>query len=141
MPRPWPRHKPNRQRPKANGHKLEAMAQDIRYPWVRVGEACGPGHCLGLARRRPRHKPNRKRLMAISLEPRPKILDIRGCAWGKPVGSRRPGNPRLINANSFYSHKNRPVTKLSSKCLPFCGKASGLDSGLLRRLCITLFFA
>ena len=23
--------------------KLEAMAQDIRYPWVRVGEACGLG--------------------------------------------------------------------------------------------------
>ena len=23
--------------------KLGAMAQDIRYPWVRVGEACGPG--------------------------------------------------------------------------------------------------
>ena len=20
----------------------QAMAQDIRYPWVRVGEACGP---------------------------------------------------------------------------------------------------
>ena len=28
---------------KANGHKLVAMAQDIRYPGVRVGEACGPG--------------------------------------------------------------------------------------------------
>ena len=27
---------------KANGHKLVAMAQDIRYPGVRVGEACGP---------------------------------------------------------------------------------------------------
>ena len=26
-----------------NGHKLGAMAQDIRYPGVRVGEACGPG--------------------------------------------------------------------------------------------------
>ena len=26
---------------KANGHKLVAMAQDIRYPGVRVGEACG----------------------------------------------------------------------------------------------------
>ena len=25
----------------ANGHKLVAMAQDIRYPGVRVGEACG----------------------------------------------------------------------------------------------------
>ena len=35
-----PRHKPNRQ---VNGHKLGAMAQDIRYPGVRVGEACGPG--------------------------------------------------------------------------------------------------
>ena len=34
-----PRHKPNRQ---VNGHKLGAMAQDIRYPGVRVGEACGP---------------------------------------------------------------------------------------------------
>ena len=41
MPAPWPRHKPNRQRPKANGHKLEAMAQDIRYLGVRVGEASG----------------------------------------------------------------------------------------------------
>ena len=29
MPGPWPRHKPNRQRPKAKGHKLGAMAQDI----------------------------------------------------------------------------------------------------------------
>ena len=28
---------------KANGHKLGAMAQDIRYPGVRVGEACGSG--------------------------------------------------------------------------------------------------
>ena len=27
----------------ANGHKLVAMAQDIRYPWLRVGEACRPG--------------------------------------------------------------------------------------------------
>ena len=36
-----PRHQPDRQR--ANGHKLEAMAQDIRYLGVRVGEACGPG--------------------------------------------------------------------------------------------------
>ena len=36
-----PRHKPDCQ--KANGHKLGAMAQDIRYPGVRVGEACGPG--------------------------------------------------------------------------------------------------
>ena len=36
------RHKPDR--PKINGHKLlGAMAQDIRYPWVRVGEACGLG--------------------------------------------------------------------------------------------------
>ena len=26
----------------ANGHKLGAMVQDIRYPGVRVGEACGP---------------------------------------------------------------------------------------------------
>ena len=42
IPEPWPRHKPNRQRPKANGHMLEAMAQDIRYPGVRVGEAGGP---------------------------------------------------------------------------------------------------
>ena len=41
IPEPWPRHKPNRQ--KANGHKHGAMAQDIRYPGVRVGEACGPG--------------------------------------------------------------------------------------------------
>ena len=24
----------------------QAMAQDIRYPWVRVGEACGPGVAL-----------------------------------------------------------------------------------------------
>ena len=31
-------------------------------------------------------------------KPWPKILDIRGCAWGKPVGSRRPGNPRLGDA-------------------------------------------
>ena len=36
-----PKHKPDCQ--KANGHKLGAMAQDIRYPGVRVGEACGPG--------------------------------------------------------------------------------------------------
>ena len=35
-----PRHKPDRQ--KANGNKLGAMAQDIRYPGVRVGKACGP---------------------------------------------------------------------------------------------------
>ena len=35
---PWPRAWL-----KANGHKLGAMAQDIRYPGVRVGEACGPG--------------------------------------------------------------------------------------------------
>ena len=27
---------------KINGNKLGAMAQDIRYPGVRVGEACGP---------------------------------------------------------------------------------------------------
>ena len=44
------------------------------------------------------------RLMAISLEPWPKILDIRGCAWGKPVGSRRPGNPRLRDANSMLTY-------------------------------------
>ena len=34
---PWPRAWL-----KANGHKLGTMAQDIRYPGVRVGEACGP---------------------------------------------------------------------------------------------------
>ena len=38
------------------------------------------------------------RLMAISLEPWPKILDIRGCAWGKPVGRELPLNPRLEDA-------------------------------------------
>ena len=38
---PWPRAWL-----KANGHKLGAMAQDIRYPGVRVGEACGPGVAL-----------------------------------------------------------------------------------------------
>ena len=74
-------------------------------------------------------------------KPWPEILDIRGCAWGKPVGSRRPGNPRLGDAKSFYSHTNRAMTKASSKCLPHRGEASGLDSGLLRRLCITFFFA
>ena len=31
-----------------------------------------------------------KRLMAISLEPWPKILDIQGGAWGKPAGRRWP---------------------------------------------------
>ena len=42
-PLPGPRAKPGlRPRQKANGHKLGAMAQDIRYPGVRVGEACGP---------------------------------------------------------------------------------------------------
>ena len=35
---PWPRAWL-----KANGHKLGTKAQDIRYPGVRVGEACGPG--------------------------------------------------------------------------------------------------
>ena len=38
-----PRHKPDCQKAKANGHKLVAMAKDISYPGVRVGEACGPG--------------------------------------------------------------------------------------------------
>ena len=33
--------------------------------------------------------------MAISLEPWPKILDIRGCAWGQPVGRKLPLNPRF----------------------------------------------
>ena len=51
-PGPWPRHKQiskgqgtsksPKAKAKANGHKLVAMAQDIRYPGVRVGEACGP---------------------------------------------------------------------------------------------------
>ena len=46
-PLPGPRDKPGlRPRQKANGHKLGAMAQDIRYPGVRVGEACGPGVAL-----------------------------------------------------------------------------------------------
>ena len=46
-PGPWPRHKQiskgqgtsksPKAKAKANGHKLVAMAQDIRYPWVRVG--------------------------------------------------------------------------------------------------------
>ena len=45
-PGPWPRHKQiskgqgtsksPKAKAKANGHKLVAMAQDIRYPWVRV---------------------------------------------------------------------------------------------------------
>ena len=35
------------------------------------------------------------------LEPWAKILNIRGCAWGKPAGSRRPLNPRFRGANSF----------------------------------------
>ena len=35
-----PRPKPDRE--KVNGHKLGAMAQDIRYPGGRVGKACGP---------------------------------------------------------------------------------------------------
>ena len=75
--------------------KLEAMAQDIRYPWVRVD---------------------------------------------KPVGRELPLNPGLRDANSFYSHKNRTVTVLSSKCLPLCGKASGLGSGKLRRLFADFIF-
>ena len=35
---PWPRAWL-----KANGHKLGTEAQDIRYPGVRGGVACGPG--------------------------------------------------------------------------------------------------
>ena len=107
------------------------------WPWA-------SGHCLGL---RPSlgfgqgTSQIAKRLMAISLEPWPKILDIRGCAWGKPAGSRQRSNPPLRGANSFYSHKNRAVTKPSSKCLPHRGKASGLDSEWLRRLSATLFVA
>ena len=46
MPGPWPRHKPNRQRPKAKGHKLGAMAQDIQVPRVRVGKPAGRGRPL-----------------------------------------------------------------------------------------------
>ena len=83
------------QRLMANGYKLEAMAQDIRYPWVRVD---------------------------------------------KPVGRELRLNPGLRDANFFYSHKNRTVTVLSSKCLPLCGKASGLGSGKLRRLFADFIF-
>ena len=36
-----PRHKPDCQKAKANGHKLVAMAQDIRYPGVRVYKPVG----------------------------------------------------------------------------------------------------
>ena len=95
----------------------------------------GPGH-------KPGPRPKCRRLMAISFgpEPWPKILNIRGCAWGKPAGRRKVLNPGLRGANPFYSHKNRSVTKSSSKCLPFCGKASGLGSGKLRSLIRDLVF-
>ena len=59
--------------------------------------ACASGPCLGLGQGTSQTAKG-QRLMAISLKPWPKILDIRGCAWGKPVGSRRPGNPRLRDA-------------------------------------------
>ena len=36
--------------------------------------------------------------MAISLEPWPKILDIQGCAWGKPVGRGRRGKEGVGDA-------------------------------------------
>ena len=35
------------------------------------------------------------------LEPWAKILNIRGCAWGKPAGSRRPLNPGLRDKQPF----------------------------------------
>ena len=66
----------------------------------------GLSHCLGL---RPSQGFGQatsqiaKRLMAISFEPWPKILDIRGCAWGKPVGQELPLNPRLEDAKSLLT--------------------------------------
>ena len=61
------------------------------WPWA-------SGHCLGL---RPSlgfgqgTSQIAKGLMAISLKPWPKILDIRGCAWGKPAGRELPLTGRL----------------------------------------------
>ena len=45
----------------------------------------------------PKAKANR--LMAISLEAWPKILDIRGCAWGKPAGWELRLNPLFATLN------------------------------------------
>ena len=127
----------------AKGQRLMAISLK---PWPKILDirGCAWGKPVGRGRPgkglRPRHKSNRRRLMAISLEPWPKILGIRGCAWGKPVGRESPLNPGLRAAKSFYSHKNRAMTKPSSKCLPHRGKASGLDSEWLRCLSATLFF-
>ena len=143
------------------------MIQNIKIPGCGRGPlalADGSnilGHCLGRSQwplavglRRslwPKQHPNARAMAAFlgpwpalrampRLEPWPKILDIQGCAWGKPVGSRRPGNPGLRDTKCFYSHKNRAVTKPSSKCLPRRGETSGLDSEWLRRLSATLLF-
>ena len=126
-PGPWPRHKQiskgqgtsksPKAKAKANGHKLVAMAQDIRYPGVRVGEACGPWtaptagvrdgkiyayhyHTIMGLSHYPSHGHGRLELRLGNIawvlgpwpwpKPWPKILDIRGCAWGDPVGRGRP---------------------------------------------------
>ena len=41
-------------------------------------------------------------------KPWPKILDIGGCAWGKPVGSRRPGNPGVRHAANPHVNIQKP---------------------------------
>ena len=93
---------------------------------------------ISLGQRNPGHKP-RPQAPATSQatshghqpqahKPWPKILNIRGCAWGKPAGRRTAGNPLLRALKFLASHKNRTVTKPSSKCLPHGGKASALGS-------------
>ena len=53
----------------------------------------------------PRNKPNRQRPTAnghkLWPKPWPKILNIRGCAWGKPAGREQTGNPGIGTLNFF----------------------------------------
>merc|ERR1712110_1242205 len=82
-----------------------------------------------------------ERLMAISLKPWPEILDIRGCAWGRPVGWELPLNAWLTTLRTIYSHKNRTVTKLCSNACRCAGKLLAWVQESCVAYSPTLFFA
>ena len=81
---------------KANGRKLQAraMAQGLGpWPVLRaMPDLLGQG---------TNQIAKGQRLMAINLEPWPKILDIRRCAWVKPAGSERPSTEGVATLKAF----------------------------------------
>ena len=83
----------------ANGHKLGAMVQDIRYPGVRVGEACGPRTAWQGASAKAQVKPqkiNGHKLGTMAQDTRQqcvhdKIIHV----FFKWVGGRLPTDPHI----------------------------------------------